>query len=359
MTATIRPANPAIGPSASGRTSADALAFTPFYERLAGRTPIVGKLLFASGVGTAFILIRVLVDGQRAIADWSPLLGVLITAALLALYVATYTFRVLLADVASRAGVTASDDLVARAQTALADRRLVAAGLAFAVLNCLVALTLGIPAGSLLSRTTLVAGYALAGFVCGVAAYCIIGVYLVLQHLPAHLARERALDYTSPDGCGGTSFIGEALVVFAVVTMLVGVLISIYIANAPWQIGAESRAAWVDLVVRFWIAFPYIMSFAALVLPALSVRDALREYKRQVDAALRAQMRMLEQRLDDMTDALKQREELLRARRLELHRMRLWPFDVKSYVTYGAVLMPHLGVSAKTAATWFSKSVAG
>lgn len=146
---------------------------------------------------------------------------------------------------------------------------------------------------------------------------------------------------------------------FAGVTLLVGVLISIYIVNAPWLIGAASRTAWVDVVARFWIAFPYVMSIAALVLPALSVRDALREYKRQIDATLRTDLRAVEERLDDMTDALRHREELLRARRLELHRMRLWPFDVKSYLTYGAVLMPHLGVTAKTAATWVTRSVAG
>jgi hypothetical protein len=345
-----------ITPTLASEPPADAPAFHPFYEGFANagaRGPV--KILIAFGSGLGFLLLRVLADQQHALVDWSVMLAALITIALLALYLATHTFRVLLTDVQSRVGESAYNDLLTRAQAVLNDRRLALAGGFFACLNVVIALALGVPRGSTFSQATLIVGYAAAGFVCGMAAYCISGVHSVLQRLPYHMSHEKAFDYTSPDGCGGTSFIGEALVVFGGVTLVVGVLISLYILNAPWSSAAAPRPWWLDSVVGFWLAFPYIMSAAAGILPAIAVHDALREYKRATDAVLWRELRIIEERLDDVSESSKRREDILRARRLDLHRMRLWPFDLGAYVTYGTLITPNLWATLHSAFNWYAK----
>ena len=69
--------------------------FSPFYEWLPGRFPIpfIIKIMLAGAVGFLFLIPRYLVVGDQIIADWSWLLCVIITTALICLYYATHTFR--------------------------------------------------------------------------------------------------------------------------------------------------------------------------------------------------------------------------------------------------------------------------
>ena len=80
----------------------------------------------------------------------------------------------------------------------------------------------------------------------------IYGVFVAISEF-SHILKP-SLDFTSPDNCGGTLFIGAALVVFGSVTMIAGVMISIYIlkTNCLRTIaGASSHRS------IFGIVFPY------------------------------------------------------------------------------------------------------
>lgn len=69
--------------------------FNPFYERLADRfgLGVVGKILLAASLGLVFYLPYFSLVGSAALHDWSWLLALLISMALLFLYFATATLR--------------------------------------------------------------------------------------------------------------------------------------------------------------------------------------------------------------------------------------------------------------------------
>ncbi len=85
-------------------------------------------------------------------------------------------------------------------------------------------------------------------------------------------------DYTAPDRCGGVQFIGEGLVVFSSVTLIVGVMISVYVRAFPWTHHGTGRARFLQWI---WIALPYALSLLVLIWPAVPLNDALRRYKPQ------------------------------------------------------------------------------
>ena len=64
------------------------------------------------------------------------------------------------------------------------------------------------------------------------AVFAIYGLLVAFKAFPRKL--KRCLDFTAPDRCGGIAFVGEALVVFSSVTLIAGVMISVYILKADW-----------------------------------------------------------------------------------------------------------------------------
>ena len=135
----------------------------------------------------------------------------------------------------------------------LSDRNFVLAGSFFGTLNCSLGYSFGLPYSNEPAIISVLFGYFFVGFVGGMGVLGIYGVFVAISEF-SHILKP-SLDFTSPDNCGGTLFIGAALVVFGSVTMIAGVMISIYILKTNW---AEDHSRWVIALKYFWIVFPYL-----------------------------------------------------------------------------------------------------
>ncbi len=333
------------------------LGFQPFYDRWAARLPGygVGKLLSSVAPGIGFLALHLWYVGEQALDDWSWLLGLIISTAMLSLFYATHTFRTTLREIKLRTTEIGFSTFLQRANKVISDWRLALSGVFFGLLNCLFGRAFGLPDyGISTGHITILIGYFLAGFFCGMAAYGICGVSIIMNKLSDPI--ENSLDFTAPDRCGGTGFLGEAFVVFSSVTLVVGVMISVYILSAPWS---DGEVWWVLILKGSWIAFPYLLSLTALVIPAIGVHDVLVEYKRRLEARLREQWTKTEP--GDGTVALatdatnREAFDQWREMRAELHRMRTWPYDLNSHLKYLFVLVPNGLISFETASSWMSK----
>lgn len=340
----------------------DDLKLLPFYERLTIRLPgyIVGKVLVSALLGLAFLAAHYASIRNDVFKDGSWILSALISTAMLCLYYATHTLRTILPEMEMRLRPDGDEVYMTPLKRILSNRNFVLAGVFFGFLNCGFGYCFGLPYSEGPEVVTILSGYFLAGFVCGMAVFGIYGVSVSISAFSGKA--KRSLDFTSPDRCGGTLFLGEALVVFSSVTLIVGVMISIYILKAPWT---GENVWWITSLKCFWIAFPYVMSLFALISPAVPINKALREYKIQQEVVLQDHLTEIRERLEDDQLAAAERKELRenydfqQSIRKDLHRMRTWPYGLSANLKYLAVFVPNLYASVNTTLEWLCKYFPG
>jgi hypothetical protein len=328
--------------------------FMPFYERLSARFPghIFGQALISVLLGLAFLLAQYASVGNRTFADWSWFLGLLIGTMMLCLYVATFTLHALLSRMAtySEHGSRACHDCL---KHTLSDRNFVVAGAFFGVLNCVLGYSFGLPYTNAPAVVSILLGYFLVEFVGGMGVLGIYGVFVAISAFSRNL--ESALDITSPDNCGGTQFIGEALVVFSSVTLIAGVMISIYIVETHWS---GTPAGWVVAMRYFWITFPYVMSLTILFAPAIPLHIELRRYKLEQENIFRKRLAAIRQSLENpQLDGINRKElrddyEFGQSARRELHQMRLWPYGMSAGSKYLIILIANSIATFNTLSGW-------
>lgn len=329
--------------------------FLPFYERLTKGLPEhpFGKVLVSVLLGLAFIGVHCASIGNMVFKDWSWFLGALISIAMLCLYYATHTLRTIFPEMDMRLRPLGCKVYITPLGRILSDRNFVLVGLFFGLLNCGFGYCFGIPYTKGSAIITVSVGYFLAGFVCGMAIWGIYGVSVSISAFSQ--GAKHSFDFTSPDHCGGTLFLGEALVVFSSVTLIVGVMISVYILQVDW---ARENSWWVKTLKYFWIAFPYLWSLIALIAPAVPMNKALREYKIEQEATLQGHLNEIRKRLEDNQSGAAERKELRenyefqQSIRKDLHRMRTWPFGLRTNLKYLAVFIANSFASVKSAAEW-------
>ena len=344
--------------------------FSPFYERLATSFPgyIIGKLVLSAALGVVFLAAHYAAIGHRVFEDWSWFLAPLITTAMLALYYATHTLRGMLPEMSLRLRLPGDRDVHDGADedsdgifmqplnATLSDSKFIAAGLFFGFINCAMGFAFGVPYETTCALATILFGFFLAGFVCGMAAWGIYGVAATVAAFAR--AAKRSLDYTAPDQCGGVRFLGEGLVVFSSVTLIVGVMISVYIHQFHWT--REALPAVVALQWA-WIVFPYALSLVVLVGPAVPINDALRQYKVEKEAEQLQTLDAISRQLAAAPLDSAKRKELRDERayqqdaRKELHAMGTWPHGMSAKVKYLGILVANLLASATTASSLLTK----
>lgn len=331
--------------------------FYPFYEKISDviRLPVVGKLFVSILLACLFLVPHFCVlagnasDVSKVLPRWDWMLGVIIFFAMITLYYATYIFRnlFLLLDVLWQPHED-HRDYIAYINNILSDHTFLTVAYAFGLANFMVGLWLGLPEsiGGALERISLCWGYFLTGFVCGLPAGGIYGVIKVIVYLSREGTFE--LDYTSPDGCGGVRFLGDAIIKFSAVTLMVGVLISIYIINANWE---REHVFLVNFLMWAWIAFPYILSLLIVIVPSVGINQLLRQYKFQKDRELKGHLEELFNRMSSLGNEkshqiseLKEQHEHINALRTKLYQMRTWPFGLSENYKYGAIFISNIVV---------------
>lgn len=336
----------------------DDLRFLPFYERLIIRFPgyLIGKILVSTLLGLAFLVSHYVSIGNKVFEDWSWFLSVLITTAMLCLYYATHTLRTLLPEMDVRLRPDGNEVYMATLRRILSDRHFVLAGFFFGLLNCGVGYSFGLPYSKGLAVVTILSGYFLAGFVCGMAVFGIYGISVLISAFSRKA--KHSFDFTSPDRCGGTLFLGEALIIFSSVTLIVGVMISVYILKTPWE---GDDTGWIRALKYLWIVFPYVMSLVALIAPVVPINNELRQYKMEQEAMLQDRLteicKCLEKNKLDAAERRDLREdyEFQQSIRKYLHGMRTWPYGVGENLKYLAVFVANLFATVDSASSWMSK----
>lgn len=313
--------------------------FRPFYERRRNGQPMsiskrVGvALLFGGG----FVVLYYLAAGIDLFREYTWMVGVMLLAAPLCLYGATSALRKLLPHLDRRIPQGTEARHRAVLFRLLTDRRLAAAGLLFSVLNVAMGMAFDPP---IVAATAGVATYYVAlfvlGFVCGMAAY---GIFGVVRTIEAYFTSPNILiDFTAPDRCGGLRVLGQAIVKFAAVTLVMGVLIALYITLPEW--GRQDESMTIRLLMASWLALPFVLSLIVLLWPALAAHEWLMEYREKRGYEMQRHLTSIR---DELTEgnvspeerqALQARYDYHDALRSELFRMRTWPFSIAHGAEY-------------------------
>ena len=216
----------------------------------------------------------------------------------------------------------------------LSDKMFILTGLFFAASNCWVGFILDASYADPRATFTIYLGFTISGFVCGMAVCGIRGVVVALNN---YFKIDPKVDYTDPDKCGGFLFFGDALIIFAGVTLIVGVLVSFYILKFLWH--PEVTVAILPRVAMWmWIALPFVLSLTILLAPASCANRALMNHKiqKEVELALaidKAKDALAHAATDaDRKEELRQEIEYYDKLRAQLHSMRVWPFNAQSNI---------------------------
>jgi len=312
--------------------------FKPFYERWIGCSSgaFVRKFLFSIFIGAFVLGVHYFGIGSKVFDNFGWILSLILMVASFSLFYATHTFRMLLPRLDTRLSETQQVMFLSDIQKYLNDKNFLMYGVSFGALNSIIGFSFGLPDlyDPELSTIILIFCYFLAGFVCGLALSGIVGVIRCISNI---FVNETALlDYTSHDKCGGTQFIGWALLVFSMVTLSVGMLITLYISFTDWN----DKTFAVNILYFSWIGLPYIASLIVLVVPALSINKLLTKYKLEQDKKLSDLINQIFHELESNEGTGERKAELYADyefqtnMRKTLHEMRTWPFSIGTNSAY-------------------------
>lgn len=333
--------------------------FQPFYETWADwigsqiGLSLIGKLIASLIPGLLFFIIHFLCTRSEASGEpiarfhaLSWMVGGMTVCCLLFLYYATDAFKGLFSQIDVWQPPDKKELYLGPLNRTLSNRNFVIAGTFFGILNMLMGYSYGVQYTGIASQVSIYAGFFLLGFVCGMAAWGIYGVMVTIGVIVRQgLLR---LEFTAPDRCGGTRFLGEAFVKFSAVTLIMGVMISIYILFAGWE--HEERTL-VQVVMGLWIAWPYLLSAVVIAVPAVEVNQALRAYKLEKEKFLSELLEQLRAKREDRSITPDDRQSVeadidrLSKQRDQLYAMRTWPFGRAESIKYSIVFLGNLVVS--------------
>lgn len=331
-------------------------SFRPFYEWIPDRfaIPLIVKVLLSISLGCLYLAPRYKVVKDEILIDWGWLLGLIIVAGMICLYYATHVFRAMMPQL-NLLLRTQDSAVIDRAyfhkvRYYLSNKMFIRFGIIFAVANCGVGLALMEDNEGPLEIATTFLGYFLAGFVCGMAVCGIIGVVVTLTE---YLDHEPKVDYTNPDRCGGFLFFGDALIKFAGVTLLVGVLISVYILKALWD-PEDLPSPLAQAIMWLWIALPFSLSMLILLAPSSRANRALMNHRIEQEVKLGLAFDKSRDALLQAGVAADRREELRHEidyygdLRTQLHQMRVWPFNTQSNIKFILLLVSNAFVAIQS-----------
>lgn len=314
--------------------------FKPFYCRLISsrNNGFVEKFLFSFFLGLVVLCLHFIAIDNIVFHNYGWILSFIITIASLSLYYATFTFKRLFPLLNNYLEEKEKKSFLFNVKKDLSDSLFIFYGFIFAILNCFMGIIFGLPQiyESLFDKIVIISSYFLAGFICGVALCGIVGVSNVITNL--FLTDEHSfVDYTADDKCGGTQFIGWALITFSLVTLIVGVLISSYISFTCWE---NKDSLLVNLFYYGWICLPYIASIFVLIIPSISINKLLTRYKIEENQKLSDRITEIFLELENKNISAERKDELYRDyqfqknMRATLYQMRTWPFGFGANLTY-------------------------
>ncbi len=267
--------------------------FYPFYDpyRQGDTLSYSSKAGISLGIGAVYLLFQYysLQDKTIFFTQYCWILGVIISTATMALYLATDVFRRSLSVMRE---IETSQDEVLDREVSLnvisewaTNTRYLLAGFGFAAANTTIAHLLGVPMEfheSIFSLFMMYAGFFLAGFSCGMGMLGIlIVIVLYLKFAPT---LQDSLDPNNPDGTGGIKKLGDSLWVFGGLIGAIAILVAIYLFGVSW---VYAYKGYVQVIFIFWIALPFIVAISVVLIPGLAVRSQVTSYKQSKSKQLK------------------------------------------------------------------------
>lgn len=254
--------------------------FYPFYDpyRLGGVLGYGSKLAISLGLGASYALLQyyALPNKMAFFSENCWILGLIISTAFFALYVATDVFRHNLHAMLEIEGTNEGSLRVV--EEWMNDKWFLLAGFGFATMNTTVGHLLGVPTvfyESTAALTMAYFGYFLAGFASGMGLLAVAAVIaLYLKFAPS---LQHSLDPHNPDGNGGIKKLGDSLWFFGGLIGAVGILVSIHMFGVSW---AFMYKPYVQYIFLFWVSLPFVLAVSIVLIPGLAVRRQVSYYKR-------------------------------------------------------------------------------
>jgi len=351
------------------------LRYIPYYK---GKSSFITKLVLTTLLGLSFLGLRywsVIHSGNEAhylFGDWSWLLALMITTVMLGLYYATHVYRIMITEVLRRLPEDVTkEDILEPISDYLTDRKFIISGVGFGVFTCLLGYFFGlpdyegfacgccgIPDNIWFANFTIYYGFFFAGFVNGLAVF---GIMVVLRSFKIFSDKiDSSIDFTFPDRCGGTAFLGTALMVYSSVTLISGVMITVYTLNIPWKNLGTDGIIRDGIIVSesLWIALPYVMCLVVLMIPALRINKILRNYKIRREGELQEKLVTLQNELENPEidpTTLKEKQEIYNyhsERRKNLYEMRTWPFCASANAKYLSFIAVNICTTIVASYNW-------
>ena len=253
--------------------------FYPFYDSLykEGTISYATKIGISLGFGTFYILLQYfsLPDKIVFFQQYCWILGVIISTSIMALYIATDVFRRSLVTMSEFAGDNRVSNQVV--ETWLNNKWYFFVGAIWATSNTTIGHLLGVPGvihDSAIALSVQYVGFTMAGFSAGMGVWAIVAV--IVLYLKFAPSLQHSLDPNNPDGNGGIKKLGDSLWFFAILTFVLGVLISIYMFGVQWEFMYKG---YVRLIFFVWLALPYLVAISIVLVPGLAVRRQVNQYK--------------------------------------------------------------------------------
>lgn len=254
--------------------------FHPFFDPLIDGAQLSWgkKFSIALVLGATYLLLQyyALPDKLDFFTHYCWILGIIISTAMLALYISVEIFRRTLVTIYKlESGEATCEGII---HDWLSNRCYLIAGTSFATINTTVGHVLGVPAGfyeTPIALGSIYMGMFAAGFATGMGILGIIAIILLYLRFAPNL--QHTLDPLSPDGTGGIKKLGDTLWFFGALTGLVGVLVSIYMFQVRWT---NMHVDYVQVVFLVWVSLPYLFAVSIVLIPGLAVRRQVSYFKR-------------------------------------------------------------------------------
>lgn len=278
-------------------------SFYPFYDPYRDGNPLNfgAKIAISLSFGGFYLLLQfsAMTDKMAYLQQYCWILGVIITTSILALFVATATFRNALAIINELEGSTKISANVI--ETWMTTRNFIFAGLIWATLNTSIGHLLGVPDQyheTVFALVSMYVGFFMAGFSAGIGLLSILGVIILFLRFAPNL--QHALDPNDPDGTGGIKRLGDSLWFFGGIIGAVGVLVSLYMFGVDWQ---YMYKGYVQILFFLWVALPYLLAISIVLVPGLAVRRQVSYYKAYRGEQLKQEKAQVFSAFKDFEDA--------------------------------------------------------
>ncbi len=339
------------------------IEYLSFYERLQ-RYLGLDYITFACFYGLSLFLIHLaaaLIEENSTsfsiVHDFSYFLAIMNAIGLFLLLTATDKLRefiVNLISITNNRDVDIVDKYLGVLEQRFLGTRTFYFGMLFGIINCSIALVLGV---NYLSNEQywLLASFLFQVFAIGFIGGITVNQTTIIVGMIKNISfkEDFHLRYFYPDRCAGTLIIGNILLIFSLHFIAIGIFIFFFLQLFDWTflhtdpINPYTRALHV-----FWRIFPFLMAGIIFFLPAKRISKILMEYKLFEQLKIKRKLDHIRQKVIQKSDeGVKVKDEIevldthyqkLLKIEEELEKLNNWPYNLRYRTTFLSIFLPVL-----------------